>query len=700
MKAPKSQSEVVKVFQEGMLLHQRGQLQRAEAAYHIVLKVEQNHFGALHLLGVIAIQNNNYAFAISLIGKALSIEPRQAEAHCNLGLALQKMQRLDEALNHYDQAIDLRSDYVEAYCNRGTALKEKQDFIGAIANYDKAITLNPRYAAAHYNRGNALKELNRFVEAVASYDDATKINPNYAEAYSNRGVAMMMSGQLTQAVSSFDKAIAIRPELLDAHLNRGSSLNRLKLLVEALESYEMALRLDPTVQYLHGNIQHIKMFLCDWSDFKESVDRLTYQINECKKISTSFPMLSLVDSPFIHRKVAELWIQDKHPLNTCLGIIPKTYGKQKIRLGYFSADFRNHPVSYLVAELIELHDRDIFEVIGFSFGIDSRDPMRERLTAAFDEFIDIRTKGDQEVAALAREMGIDIAIDLTGNTGEGRIGIFSYRAAPIQINYLGYPGTIGANYYDYLVADAVVIPEINRNYYVEKIIHLPHCYQVNDSKRLISQKNFTRTELGLPEDGFVFCCFNNCYKILPAIFDVWMRLLDEIEGSVLWLLDQHPFAVENLRSEARKRGIDSNRLIFATKMPLPDHLARHKLADLFVDTLPYNAHTTCSDALWAGLPVLTCEGLSFPARVSASLLRAIDLPELIAKTVEDYEETAIYLARSPNQLLHIKEKLRRNAHAASLFDTSRFTTHLEAAYQSAHRRYQDDLPPDHLRVRP
>jgi predicted O-linked N-acetylglucosamine transferase (SPINDLY family) len=698
MKAPKSQSEVVKVFQEGMLLHQRGQLQRAEAAYHIVLKVEQNHFGALHLLGVIAIQNNNYAFAISLIAKALSIEPRQAEAHCNLGLALQKMQRLDEALNHYDQAIDLRSDYVEAYCNRGAALKEKQDFIGAIANYDKAITLNPRYAAAHYNRGNALKELNRFVEAVASYDDATKINPNYAEAYSNRGVAMMMSGQLTQAVSSFDKAIAIRTELLDAHLNRGSSLNRLKLLEEALESYETALRLNPWVEYVQGNIQHIRMFLCDWKDLDANINRLIDQINGGNKISTSFPMLSLVDSASIHRKVAELWVRDKHPSNACLGRIPKTSRKQKIRLGYFSADYRNHPVSYLIAELLELHDRTAFEVIGFSFGVDSHDPMRERLTAAFDQFIDIRVKSDKDVALLAREMEIDIAIDLTGNTGEGRIGIFSYRAAPIQINYLGYPGTIGANYYDYIVADPIVIPERDREHYVEKIIQLPNCYQVNDSKRLISGQHFTRTGMGLPEEGFVFCCFNNCYKILPNIFDTWMRVLSEVKGSVLWLLDQHPTAVENLRREAQKRGISGNRLVFAAKMPLPDHLARHSLADLFVDTLPYNAHTTCSDALWAGLPVLTCEGLSFPARVSASLLRAMGLPELIVKSLKDYEETAIDIAKNPSKLAGIREKLRSNLQTTPLFDTPSFTRQLEAAYQSAYRLYQDDLPPNHLMV--
>ena len=690
--------KVIELFKMAVAVHQRGQLQQAKAIYHDILRIKPRHFDALHLLGLIAIQSEDYVGAISLISKSLFIEPGQAVAHCNLGLALQKMQRLNESIEHYDQAVSLKNDYADAYCNRGVALKENQQFLEALASYDRAITLNPRYAVAHNNRANALKELNRFGEAIASYDIAIHINPYYAEAYSNRGVALMMSGQFTQAVSSFDKAIEILPEFLDAHLNRGSSLHRLKLLVEALESYDTALRLNPKVEYVQGNIQHIRMFLCDWTDLDANINRLIDQINDGNKISTSFPMLSLVDSAPIHRKVAELWVRDKHPSNTSLGIIPKASRKQKIRLGYFSADFRNHPVSYLIAELLELHDRAAFEVLGFSFGVDSHDPMRERLTAAFDQFIDIRTKSDKDVASLAREMEIDIAIDLTGNTGEGRIGIFSYRAAPIQINYLGYPGTIGADYYDYIVADPVVIPERDREHYVEKIIQLPNCYQVNDGNRLISGQHFTRTGMGLPEEGFVFCCFNNCYKILPNIFDAWMRVLSEVQGSVLWLLDQHPIAVENLRREAQNRGISGNRLVFATKMPLPDHLARHSLADLFVDTLPYNAHTTCSDALWAGLPVLTCEGLSFPARVSASLLRAMGLPELIAKSLKDYEETAIDIAKNPSKLAGIREKVRSNLQTMPLFDTSSFTRQLEAAYQSVYRLYQDDLPPDHLSV--
>jgi predicted O-linked N-acetylglucosamine transferase (SPINDLY family) len=352
----------------------------------------------------------------------------------------------------------------------------------------------------------------------------------------------------------------------------------------------------------------------------------------------------------------------------------------------------------LAAGLFESHDRDKFEVYAFSFGTDTKDEMQIRLEAAFDKFIDVESKTDKEIAELSRQMQIDIAVDLAGFTSGSRTGIFALRAAPLQINYLGYPGTMGADYMDYLIADRQLIPEEAKAHYTERIVYLPS-FQANDSKRKISDRVFTREELGLPQSGFVFCCFNNSYKITPSTFDGWMRILKQVNGSVLWLSETNPFATDNLRKEAKARGVDAQRLVFARKIPLlAEHLARHRAAGLFIDTLPYNAHTTASDALWAGLPVLTCTGEALASRVAASLLTAIDLPELVTTTQEDYEALAVELATNPEQLQAIRQKLERNRLTAPLFDTKLFTRHIEDAYTQMVERYQADLAPDHIYV--
>jgi hypothetical protein len=364
-------------------------------------------------------------------------------------------------------------------------------------------------------------------------------------------------------------------------------------------------------------------------------------------------------------------------------------------VGYFSADYKNHPVAFLIAELFELHDRDQFEIYAFSL-VKACDAMSSRLQKAFDHFIDIDGMSDIEVAKLARDKSIDITVDLSGFTTDCRTGIFSHRAAPIQVNYLGYPGTMGADYIDYIVADKILIPPDSQSHYSEKVIYLPNSYQVNDRKRLISERKFTRQELGLPEHGFIFCCFNNNYKILPATFEGWMRILKVVEGSVLWLFQDNAWAVDNLKKEAQKQGIDAQKLVFADRMPLSEHLARHRQADLFLDTLPYNAHTTTSDALWTGLPVLTLQGQSFASRVAASLLSAIGLPELITSSQEEYEALAIELALNPTKLADIKLRLVNNRLSAPLFDTPLFTKNLEAAYTKMYDHYQNDLKPEHI----
>jgi predicted O-linked N-acetylglucosamine transferase (SPINDLY family) len=385
------------------------------------------------------------------------------------------------------------------------------------------------------------------------------------------------------------------------------------------------------------------------------------------------------------------------PPDQSLGPIPKRTPHKKIRIGYFSADFREHPVSRLLAELIEIHDRSRFEVIAFSFGPDTKGDLRERLERAFDRFLDLKDSSDMEIASLARSLTIDIAVDLGGYTHQSRPNVFALRAAPSQVSYLGYLGTMGAPYMDYLVADAAIIPPGEHQHYSEKIIYLPS-YQVNDSRRRIAERTFTRRELGIPPTGFVFSCFNSNYKISRDTLALWMRILRRVEGGILFLNADNELAKRNLLNETRRLGVDSHRIVFGERLGVEDYLARFRTMDLFLDTLPYNAGTTASDALWAGLPVLTCTGATFAGRVATSVLRAIDLPELITGTPAQYEELAVALASNPSRLAQIKTKLAANRLTRQLFNSRIFTKHLETAYTNIYQHQQSNLPPDHIYV--
>ena len=485
-----------------------------------------------------------------------------------------------------------------------------------------------------------------------------------------------------------EQALAIQSDYTEAWINKGAALFELKRYEETIACYEKALAIQAQIDWVYGELVHARMKICLWNLFQEDKKILDLQVGANQKVIQPFPLLAISDDPLLHRQASAIFAHYQYPANGALGPITKHPKEKKIRIGYFSADFHNHATGYLLAELIELHDKNQFELIGISFGPSQSDEMRQRLEKSFDQFIDASAMSDIEIAQLSRELKIDIAIDLKGFTQNCRTGIFAYRAAPIQVSYLGYPGTMAADYMDYLIADKTLIPEQSQGAYSEKIIYLPHSYQVNDRKRVISEKVFTRSELGLPEQSFVFCCFNNNFKILPATFASWMRILKAVEGSVLWLFQDNPWAVENLKREALNHGIDISRLIFAEKMPLEEHLARHRQADLFLDTFPYNAHTTASDALWAGLPVLTLMGQSFASRVAASLLTAIGLPELITTTSQEYEALAIELAKNPEKLAALKEKLAKNRLTTPLFDTPQFTKDLERAYVQMYEDYQ------------
>ena len=568
----------------------------------------------------------------------------------------------------------------------------------AVKAFEECLKVNPSHKEALVNIGAAFKNLKEFDNAILYADKAIQIDPHYAEAWLNRGVALKELKQNIEALASYEKALDINPGYLDGLINKGALLAELKRYEEALNAYQQALTLDPEKDYLYGLSVYIKTMLCDWSHYGQQLLHIQTKLTQDKKVAVPFSLLALLDDEGDHFKAAKLFASDKFPESAILGPISKRPSDKKIRIGYFSADFRNHPVASLIAELFELHDRNQFEIIGFSLGSDDADDMRLRLKGSFDQFIDICNQSDQEVAQLARDLKIDIAIDLGGYTQDCRTGIFAYRAAPIQVNYLGYPGTMGAPYIDYIIADRTIIPEANQQYYSEKVIYLPHTYQANDRKRKIADKLLKRADFDLPEQGFIFCCFNNNFKLTPSTLDSWARILKAVNGSVLWLYEGNEKTKLNLIKEFANRDLAPERLIFAKRVPPDEHLARYQLADLFMDTLPYNAHTTMSDALWAGTPVLTLTGNSFAGRVATSLLEAIEMPELITKTLQEYEDKAINLAKNPHELVQLKKKLQAKRDTTPLFNTPLFTKHIEAAYIAMYQRYQQDLAPETLMV--
>ena len=614
------------------------------------------------------------------------------------GSALWEAQRYEEAIASFDRALAFRPCYPEAYYQRGNTQMRLGRPAEALASYDCAIALKHDYANAYYNRGLAMQRLQRHEEAVESFDRALGIQPDDAESYNNRGIALGEHNRHDAAVESFDRAIALKPDYADALYNRGSALTHLKRFADAVESFARLIAACPDYSFAKGYLLHAKMCCCDWEGLSRLYSSIRQDVAAGKKSAEPFGFQAISESTHDLQVCAKLYAAEKFPTHAPASGGPKARRKPKIRIGYLSGEFRDQATSVLMAELFEVHDKSRFEIFAFDNGWDDRSELRRRIKLAFDELVDIAHLDDLEAVAAIKAREVDILVNLNGYFGHGRQAVFSHRASPIQVNYLGFPGTLGADYIDYLIADRMVIPEKSRADYAEKIVYLPHSYQVNDRKRHISSQVYAREASGLPRDGFVFCCFNNVYKITPGTFDVWMRILERVEGSVLWLVEDRPDAGDNLREEARRRGVDAARLVFAQRFPLPEHLSRHRLADLFLDTLPYNAHTTASDALWAGLPLVTCAGATFPGRVGASLLNALELPELVTATFEAYEATAVDLATNPRRLAELRQKLQQNRLTKPLFDTPRFAQHIEAAYTAMYERYHADRPPDHLTI--
>ena len=655
-----------------------------------------------------------YSQALSAIERAINLDSNNAAAWTNKGALLKELLRIDEALEAHKKALDINPSFPEAFYNKGIALMKQKKYLDAIDCFDRALDLSPNYFAALNNKGVALTNLFRHEEALSSFnqtlsiksnyfdglvnkavtlislrkfDDAlktlssaTELAPNNSAVWSNKGMLLLQLKRFSEAADCLKKAIEIQPSNTEALINLGQTLIQLKRFDEAINALEKAYSLSPNYNCLEGTLLGAKMQICSWANYAQSIQKLSKSVYSGNAAAIPFSLLSMTSDENLHLQAARNFTDQIHPIQQTTLVSKLQNKNKKIKIGYFSADFHNHATGYLMAELFELHDKQKFELYAFSFGPVTQDEMQSRISAAFDHFIHVHEKSDTDIAELSREEGIQIAIDLKGFTLDSRPGIFANRAAPIQINYLGYPGTMGAEYIDYIIADKIVIPEESQPFYTEKVLYLPHCYQVNDTKREISNKQFERADFGLPNDGFVYCCFNNNYKISPDVFKTWIRILKKVEKSVLWLFEDNDFASRNLKIHCETEGVNSNRIIFAKRLPLSEHLARHQLADLFLDTSPYNAHTTASDSLWAGLPVLTIYGSSFAGRVTASLLQTLGLQELITTSTDEYVDYAVSLAENPELLSKIKAKLNKNKLSSPLFVSHSFTKNLENIY--------------------
>jgi len=708
---PNIQADVARVAQ----LFQRGDHAAAAIGCEALLRADANCVPALQILGIIASMRDDLDLAAGNFQKAVRLQPANPAGHTNLGLVRQRQGRLDEAAACHEAALRLRRDYPEALTNLGLVRQAQGRMDEAERLHQEALRLRPGYPEALTNLGTVYTEWRRLPEAAELHRQALRQRPGYPQALTNLGLALHGMGWFAEALECHQAALQSQPDCAPAHNNLGHCLRALGRSEEAMESFRRAIDFAPGDAEAHFNLAlalqnagriaeaiplhrravalrsdhfealaqvvHQSQHVCDWDRLAEDEARLIEAVRRNEATVSPFVAISTGMSAAEQLSCTRLWAARVAVPAEAAFRHPAPRSRSPLRIGYLSADYRRHAVAELIAEIFECHDRAAVEVRAYSLGADDGGAMRQRLMAAFDAFVDLRGLSHGEAARRIHEDGVDILIDLTGWTRGARTEILAFRPAPIQVNYLGYPGTMGATFVDYIIADAFVIPPGAEDGYSEAVVRLPGCYQPNDGKRPIAPDTPSRQSCGLPPDGLVFCSFNNAFKIAPPVFDVWMRLLDRVPDSVLWLLDTGPPTRDNLRSAALRRGIAGERLVFAPRTDGPQHLARHRLADLFLDTMPYNAHTTGSDALWAGVPLLTCAGATFASRVAGSLLSAVGLPELITSSIEEYEALALRLAGDRDSLQTIRAKLAALRSTAPLFDAVAKARHLEAAYR-------------------
>ena len=716
------------LLQNAWRLHQAGKFLEAANLYADILRGNPRNFDALYQLAMIYLASRKFADAERLFAAAVQINSQSPDLFYNRGCALQGLGRNTDALAAFAHALAMKPDFTEARNNRGVTLLALKRYREALSCFDRVAAEKPRIAMVQNNRamallglqefeqtlaatglaleidpnsaeafchhGAALTALGRHEDALADFDRALSINPDYVEAHIHRGIVLALLSRHEEAVASYSKALALRPGDIDILYNRGTSLWALRRFEETILDCEQVLKSDPQFKYARGNLLHSRLQCCDWRGLEEEKATIASGLRAGLRVLRPLQNVAISGTGDALLQSSRIWIAHECPPSGKPLWRGERYHHDRIRIAYVSADFRLHPVAALSAGVFEHHDRTRFETIAISLAADDGTGMRERMQNAFERFIDARNRSDEEIAKDMRDMEIDIAVDMMGFTENALTAIFARRPAGLQVNYLGYPGTMGAPYMDYIVADRIVIPESHQADYDEKIAYLPDTYLPNDGTRPIAERTPSRSQAGLPDTGFVFCTFNNLYKITPEMFSLWMGLLAGIKDSVLWLSQANPAAIRNLRREAELQGISGERIIFAPFVRAPDeHLARLRLADLFLDTLPYNAHATTCDALWAGVPVVTLTGSSFAGRVGTSLLSALGLPELIADTPAAYESIALSLARDPDRMSRIRKKLARNRETRPLFDTPRYTRNLEAAYSAMWRRHQNGDPP-------
>lgn len=650
------------LFNTARKFHLSGNIIKANKLYSKLIKIKKNDFLILYLYGTTFLQLKKYDDAIKYLSFSIIQNSKFADSFNNRGIAHAENKNFDQAIEDYDKSIKLKENNFDAYLNKGIALKNILKFKEAINHFNISLKLKTNNAKAYYNLGNVFLELKNYGEALELYNKAISLEKNYPQAYAKRGEIHFI----------------------------------LKNYELSLKDYSRCIKLNPNLDYVYGLYVHTKMYLNEWVDFDTHLEKIKDGIKKNKKIINPFISLSLIDDPEMHFKIAKKFSENI--------LISNNYKREnrnaddKIKIGYFSADFNKHAVSRLIYKMLCFHNKKKFKIYSYAYGFDKEDDLHNLIKKEVDVYRDIRDIGDHDVALLAKKDNLDIAIDLQGYTDKSRLSIFANKVAPIQINYLGYPGTMGSKYIDYIVADQNLIPEKNYKFYSEKIIFMPHHYQVQNNELKISKAPLTKEDLGLPKDCFVFCAINNTYKISPNIFDIWMRLLTKVKKSVLWLLDNGPVSNKNLLNEAKARGINENRLVFAKRKPFEKYLAQLKYADIYLDTFTYNAGATASNVLFMGIPIITKIGNSYSARMASSLLKSIDLPELITTSSEAYERLALNLSTNPDKLKILKEKLKMNLKNKPLFNTKMFTKHFENGLEQVFKNYMDENDPKNIFV--
>jgi protein O-GlcNAc transferase len=678
--------------------HDSRRFAEAERLYRRVLAADPNHADCLHLLGLVMYQTGRPEMALEQIGRAIALNGAVADFHNDIAGIHQSLGHFDRAVAHCRQALALDPHAVASRLNLARALHAQGDLPEAIAQYRRVVQSQPDSVAGHYNLAVALYQQGNSREAVAHYRRVLEFRPEHAEAHTNLGIALAAQGRWEMAIAHYRQALAARPDSADTLNALGDALTMTGDFAQAIAAVQRALTLQPDLGRARANLAYIKAQACDWVDFDRAAAWVLAPLRQGARDVPPFVVLMLPATPadrlLAARRCGEGFARGVTPFTH-----PRSAARRPIRVGYLSQDLRGDVVGRLIPELIARHDRSRFTVNAYCYGPDDCSGMRQRLVAAFDNFTDLSGIDDAAAATRIHADGIDILVDLTGHTSQNpRSRILAFRPAPVQVNFLGYPGTMGADFIDYIIVDEFLAPPDQQPFYAEKLVQLPDCYQPSDPARPAGMPPLSRAACGLPADGLVFCCFNHSYKLTPAVFDIWMRLLQAVPGSVLWLLEANMAMPANLRGEAAARGIMPERLVFARHAPIPEYLARLAAADLFLDTFPYNAGATANDALWAGLPVLTCSGDFYVGRMAGSLLHAIGLPELVTASPAEYETRAQELAGDPSRLMELRRRLAGNRARTPLFDMARYTSSIEAAYLGMWQRWRAGEPPAAFRV--